>query len=289
VNIKIMNPELAQLLPQQAHPALSILRMAALSADSDGALDDETLNIMSGQACTLADVNPTRVWAELAPGLMARKPSNMFRALHHCGMLEAVLPEVAALFGVHQIANDPPQVDIGCHLLRVLDEAARCDAPMPVRFAAMVMNIGKSDSPPEHLPVHYRHIERGSVRIDSLCDRFDISRDCRDMAIVALAECERVHRVSEVRAGPVADMLARLGAFSNLADFQQLMLLCSCDYRAYPGCEGHVYPKAALLEMALKACADINDAGLAADALRDARAIAIAATYRSERWSDSVS
>jgi tRNA nucleotidyltransferase (CCA-adding enzyme) len=55
-------------------------------------------------------------------------------------------------------------------MLRVLDEAARCEAPIPVRFAALVMNIGKSDSPSEHLPVHYRHIERGHIRIEGVND-----------------------------------------------------------------------------------------------------------------------
>ncbi len=92
---------------------------------------------------------------------MAQKPSNMFRALHACGAFEVVLPEMAALFGIYQIADDPPRVDVGYHLPQVLDETARCAAPLPVRFAALVMNVGKSDSPPEHVPVHYRHIERG--------------------------------------------------------------------------------------------------------------------------------
>jgi tRNA nucleotidyltransferase (CCA-adding enzyme) len=107
------------------------------------------------------------------------------------------------------------------------------------------------------------------------------------MALLALAECERVHRVSEVRAGPVADMLERLGAFSNMARFEQLMLLCACDYRAYPGYEGRDYPKAALLDIALKACARIDETRFAGDALQQARAEAIAAAFGSERWSQS--
>jgi tRNA nucleotidyltransferase (CCA-adding enzyme) len=201
---------------------------------------------------------------------------------------------VAALFGVPQIADDPPQVDIGHHLLRVLDEAARCGAPLPVRFAALVMNVGKSDSPPEHLPVHYRHIERGRPRIEALCERFGVPADCRDLALLALAECERVHRVTEVRAGPVAAMLERLGAFDQPQRFAQLMMLCACDYRAYQGRATQNYPKAALLAIALKACAGIDESDLsagqsaaeAAGKVEEARAAAIATVFRSERWSD---
>lgn len=284
-----MSSKLSDLL--HTDPALSLLRLAAMSADSGEKLDDETLALMSGQvqAGALSDIASPDVWAELIAGLMAKKPSNMFSALQNCGALKVVLPEIAALFGVHQIANDPPQVDIGCHLLRVLDETARCDAPMPVRFAALVMNVGKSDSPPEHLPVHYRHIERGKTRIDAMCERFGIAEDCRDIAILALFECERVHRASEVRAGPVADMLARLDAFADTARFEQLLTLCASDYRAYPGCETSEYPKAALLRLALKACSNIDEAGLAADALQQARAAAIAEAFHSERWSEDLS
>lgn len=280
----------------QTHPVLSILRLAALSAGPDGALDDETLDLMATQVKSgaLADMEPTEVWPELERGLMARQPSNMLRALFSCGALPEVLPEVAAMFGVPQIANDPPQVDLGQHLLRVLDEAGRCDAPLPVRFAALVMNVGKSDSPPEHLPFHYRHVERGGPRIEAMCERFGVDEGCRELALMALVECERVHRVSEIRAGPVADMLERLGAFDEAERFGQLMTLCACDYRAYPGQEAGDYPKSALLDTALRACTGVDavefsarlSAADTAAALQEARAAAIATAFRSARWSD---
>lgn len=271
----------------QLHPALSLLRLASLSGGS--LPDDETLDLMSEQveAGVLAGMVSADVWQELERGLMSPMPSNMFRALYACGALKEVLPEVAAVFGVPQIADDPPQVDIGQHLLCVLDEAARCGAPLPVRFAAMVMNVGKSDSPPEHLPVHYRHIDRGQPRIEAICDRFGVSTACRELARLALVECERVHRVSEIRAGPVAAMLERLGAFDQSRHFLQLMTLCACDYRAYPKRSTHDYPKAKLLDIAIKACAGIDTAGLSADALQEARAAAIAVAFGSERWSQS--
>jgi tRNA nucleotidyltransferase (CCA-adding enzyme) len=280
-------PRLPDLL--QTHPALSLLRLAALSAGPDGMLDDETLELMFEQVegGALSLIAASDVWPELARGLMGRTPSNMFRALYASGALMVVLPDVAGVFGVPQIADDPPQVDIGQHLLRVLDEAALCGAPLPVRFAAMAMHVGKSDSPPEHLPVHYRHVERGRPRIEAMCARFQVPADCRELALLALAECERVHRVGEVRAGPVAALLARVGAFDHPERYAQLMMLCACDYRAYGGHAPRDYPKAALLGIALKACAGIDASALDADALQEARAAAIATAFRSERWSDS--
>jgi len=276
----------------QTHPALSLLRLAALSAGPGGMLDDDTLELMFEQVETgaLTLIAPSDVWPELVRGLMAETPSNMFRALFASGALAEVLPEVLAVFGVPQIADNPPEVDIGQHLLRVLDEAARCNAPLPVRFAAMAMHVGKADSPPEHLPVHYRHVERGRPRIEAMCARFGVPADCRELALLALVECERIHRVGEVRAGPVAALLARIGAFDHPERYAQLMTLCACDYRAYGGRAAQAYPKGVLLERALKACAGIDTAvpcasAETADALQEARAAAIALAFRSERWS----
>jgi len=284
-----MSSEYTALPPEflQAHPALSLLRLAALSAGPDDMLDDDTLELMFEQVETgaLTLIAASDVWPELVRGLMADTPSNMFRALFASGALAEVLPEVVAVFGVPQIANNPPEVDIGQHLLRVLDEAARCNAPLAVRFAAMAMHVGKADSPPEHLPVHYRHIERGRPRIEAMCARFGVLADCRELALLALVECERIHRVGEVRAGPVAALLARVGAFDHPERFAQLMTLCACDYRAYGKRATQDYPKAALLDIALKACAGIDATTLDTDVLQEARAAAIATAFRSERWS----
>jgi tRNA nucleotidyltransferase (CCA-adding enzyme) len=279
----------------QTDPALALLRLAALSAGPSGQLEKETLDLMFERVKSgaLAKPDPVVVWPELVRGLMAPKPSNMIRALHVSGALRVLLPGVAAVFGVPQIADDPPQVDIGQHLLRVLDETARCDAPLAVRFAALVMHVGKYDSPPEHLPVHYRHVERGAPRIEALCERYGVPDDCRELALLALAECERVHRVGRVRAGPVAALLSRVGAFERPGRFRQLMMLCACDYGAYGQRRAEDYLKAALLEIALQACQNVDATKLRiehlstgeSDALHDARAAAIAAAFRSERWS----
>ncbi len=217
---------------------------------------------------------------------MTQAPARSMRLLRHCGALDHFLPEVEALFGVPQIAEGEVNADLGELLIDALAEAALCDAPLHVRFALMVMNVGKADSPPEHLPVHYGHIERGRPRIEAICARFSAPKECQDLALLAQAECERVHRASRVRAGPVAAMLERLGAFGERTLFDQLMIVCACDFCAYSGRSGHAYPKAAILAAALDACRDITapleDADLAA-----ARAKAIAKAFASERWADA--
>jgi tRNA nucleotidyltransferase (CCA-adding enzyme) len=195
------------------------------------------------------------MWPELARGLMAPSPSRMIVALRESGALPIVLPEVAALFGAPEVAdNSVGTVDLGYHLLNALSDAARCNAPLDVRFALLVMNVRKSDSPRQHLPVHYRHVERGRPRIEAICCRFGTPDSCRELALLSLAECEPVHRVSAVRAGPIAALLERLHAFDDRSLFDGLMMVCTCDYRSYRGNSGKDYPKAGVLRKAVRAC-----------------------------------
>ena len=279
----------------QTDIALAILRMAHLLAEMEAEPDEEALNLLAKQVQVgvLTDTPPSELWPELVCGLMGPAPQKMIQLMRECGALAQILPEVAALFGVPQISDGPSDVDLGEHLLRALAEAARRDAPLTVRFALLVMNVGKADSPTEHLPVHYQHMVRGRPRIDALCERFQTPSACRNLAFLSLTECERVHRVSKVRAGPVALMLERLGAFDSTGSFQHLMMVCACDYCAYAGRSGQAYPKAALLDIALNACAGIEATGLpldasATEAKQTARAEAIARVFRSQRWTDEL-
>jgi tRNA nucleotidyltransferase (CCA-adding enzyme) len=88
-------------------------------------------------------------------------------------------------------------------------------------------------------------------------------------------------------------MLERLGAFAAPDLFKLLMSVCACDYRAYGDRSGQDYPKAALLDTALRACAEVDETEFAADlsatdavdATQTARAAAIAQAFHSQRWS----
>ena len=205
----------------------------------------------------------------------------MLRILRECGALPQILPEVAALFGVPQICDEATDVDLGEHVLNALAEAASCDAPLAARFALLVMNVGKADSPPEHLPVHYKHMDRGRPRIEALMRAI---RRAGGMPGIGPSVAGRMRaRASCFESARRACRLdARTaGSLRRLRAVKQLMTVCACDYRAYAGRSGQVYPKAALLEIALEACAEVEAIGFSADASADearrsARAEAIA-------------
>lgn len=280
---------LARLL---ASPALTLLTLAAGAARVGGELDADTLALMSSQvkAGVLEDFSPADSWPVIQQGLMGERPSGMLTVLRECGALAWLLPELDALFGQGQASPDGENVDIGEHQCRVADLLAAQHASLPVRLAGLLYNLGKADSPPQHLPVHYQHVERGLPRIAAIIRRFGLAPDVQALAVLTLRELERVHRAAPMRAGSITALLERVDAFGQLARYQQLLLICRCDYHAYPGNAERAYPKATLLERARQACLSVAlGDGQQADpvALHEARALAVATALRSSRWADA--
>lgn len=261
----------------QLDPGLGLIRHVALLAEGARPEPDE-LDLLSQQveAGFLLDIPPESLWPEFSRALMGRAPGRMLHYLEEIGALEQFLPEVAALYGVPQLAAEPASVDIGDLIETALDEAAKISAPLAVRFALLVKDLGKSDSPREHWPAHYRHIERGAPRLLALAERLDAPEDCRDLALQALHECERAQKISRMRAGPLAMLLERNGAFDAPERFENFLSVCACDYRAYPGRAGAPWPKARLIDAALQACRELDAPPQNTEALREARAAAVA-------------
>jgi tRNA nucleotidyltransferase (CCA-adding enzyme) len=275
-------------------PGFVLLDLAAGAAQPGGWLDAETLLDMKKLVHEggLSQVDPAEIWPYLAKGLMGEQPSRMFVALRDCGALARLLPEVDALFGHFQSADESEQVDIGEHQWRVVDKAASCQAALPVRFAALLFNLGKADSPPQHLPTHYRHVERCLPRIAAICARFKVAPELRELALLVAEELERVHRAAPMRAASITALLERVDAFARRERYLDLLKVCACDYAAYQGNEGKTYPKTVLLERAREACL-ATDREIATDEVSDdracrheLRAMAVAGALRSERWAE---
>ncbi len=281
-------------LRDNIQPGLVLFDLAAGAAQPGGWLDGETRSDMKRlvDGGALAAVDPVAVWPCLVKGLMGEQPSRMFVALRDCGALASMLPEIEALFGQFQSADASDQVDIGEHQWRVLDKTAAVHAALPVRFAALVFNLGKADSPPQHLPAHYRHVDRCLPRIEAICARFELAPELRELALLVAMELERVHRAAPMRAASITALLERVDAFARPGRYLDLLTVCACDYAAYQGNEDKAYPKAKLLELAREACLktdrEMDDDEAVDDPARrhELRALAVASALRSQRWAE---
>ena len=246
-----------------------ILRVARFAARfTDFSVAPETMELMRDMVAhgEVGHLVPERVWQELARGLMEEKPSRMFEVLRACGALQALLPEVASLWGVPQRAEYHPEVDTGVHLMMVLDMAARLNAPLPVRYACLVHDLGKGTTPLDVLPRHIGHEQRSAHLAKKLGERLRVPVDCRELADVVAREHGNIHRSGELGAAALVRLIERCDAIRKPARFDAVLLACECDARGRLGLEESAYPQRARLNAALAAALSVVTHVIAAEA-----------------------
>jgi len=239
---------------------LRVARFAARFADFTVAPETNALMQRMVQEGEVDALVPERVWQELARGLMEHKPSRMFEVLRACGALRRILPELDALWGVPQPEKWHPEIDTGVHVMLVVDWAAAQDFSLPIRFAALLHDLGKGTTPPEIWPRHHGHEARSERLAEDVCTRLKVPGECRDLALMTAREHGNVGRSFEMRPDTLVKFFARCDAFRKPQRFVDMLRASECDHRGRTGLELQPFPQAAYLEGALQAAQAI-DAG----------------------------
>ncbi len=260
---------LRHVTPAFAEDPVRILRLARFAARfTEFSVAPETLALMREmvEAGEVDALVPERVWQELSRGLMQARPSRMFEVLRACGALARLLPEVDRLWGVPQRPEYHPEVDTGVHLMMVLDMAARLQAPLAVRFACLMHDLGKGTTPVHLLPRHLGHEERSARLLKAVCERLRVPVDCRELADVVAREHGNLHRSAEFGPEAVLRLLERCDAIRKPQRFEEVLLACECDARGRLGLEDQPYPQRARLLEALGLALSVSTAEIAAGA-----------------------
>jgi tRNA nucleotidyltransferase (CCA-adding enzyme) len=210
---------------------------------------------------------PERVWQELARGLMEAAPARMFEVLRACGALARLLPEVDDLWGVPQRAEHHPEIDTGVHLMMVLDMASRLAAPLEVRYACLVHDLGKGSTPKQHWPSHHGHEGRSAKLADAVGERLKVPQACRELADVVAREHGNVHRSGELGPAAVLRLLERCDALRRPDRFALVLLACECDMRGRLGMEELAYAPRTRLQSALQVVQQVDAAAVAQEAM----------------------
>jgi tRNA nucleotidyltransferase (CCA-adding enzyme) len=239
---------------------LRVARFAARFTDFTVAPETNALMRRMVEAGEVDALVPERVWQELARGLMEAKPSRMFEVLRACGALARILPELDALWGVPQPEQHHPEIDTGVHVMMVIDYAAQQQYDLPIRFAALLHDLGKGSTPPSEWPRHHGH-EARSVRLaENICRRLKIPNECRDLALMTARDHGNVARAMELRADTIVALLERSDAFRKPQRFIDMLHASECDHRGRAGFAGRDFPQVAYLQATL-AAAQAVDAG----------------------------
>ncbi|HHC72777.1 MAG TPA: multifunctional CCA addition/repair protein [Thiotrichales bacterium] len=201
---------------------------------------------------------PERVWAETEKALGEPAPERFFEVLRACGALARIFPEIDRLFGVPQPVRHHGEVDTGVHCLMVLHQAAELTPDRRVRFAALVHDLGKGETPPEMLPSHHDHERRGAKRVEAMCRRLKIPNAYRELGMLTARWHSHAHRALKLKPATVLKLLEGSDAFRRPDRFEQFLLACIADARGRAGCEDAPYPQADYLREALEACRGVD-------------------------------
>jgi len=248
-----------------------ILRVARLAARfPDFSVAPSTMALMQDmvQAGEVDALVSERVWQELAKGLMASKPSRMLNVLRESGAMSVLLPEVHRLYGVPQPVEHHPEIDTGVHLEMVLDETARVNAPLEVRFAALCHDLGKGTTAKALLPRHIGHEERSVTLLRGLSERLRVPVHCRELADVVAREHGHVHGAMSLGAEALLRLLVRCDALRRPERFALTLLACESDARGRLGLQQRNYPQTTHLQAMLDAALSVDTAALSALAMQ---------------------
>jgi tRNA nucleotidyltransferase (CCA-adding enzyme) len=172
---------------------LRVARFAARFTDFDVAFETRRLMRQMVEAGEVDALVPERIWQEMSRGLMEERPSRMLDMLHGCGALSRLLPEVDATL-------DP--------LRRAIDLAAQRDAPLPVRFAALV------------------HRLRDVEALRAVCERWRLPTDCREVAECVLREHATVRQSETLTADQLVGLFDRCDVWRRPERFALVMQAC---------------------------------------------------------------
>ncbi|RZI43458.1 multifunctional CCA addition/repair protein [Herbaspirillum sp. HC18] len=237
---------------------LRVARFAARFTDFSVAPETNALMCRMVEAGEVDALVPERVWQELSRGLMEAMPSRMFEVLRGCGALARILPELDVLWGVPQPEKYHPEIDTGMHVMMVVDFSARQGCGLPIRFAALMHDLGKGATPPAEWPKHHGHEGRSAALVEQACKRLKIPNDCRELAVMTAREHGNVMRAFELRPDTVVRLLERCDAFRKPQRFADMLHASECDHRGRQGFEEHPFPQRPYLQDALAAALAVN-------------------------------
>lgn len=251
---------------------LRVARFAARLAPLGFRIAEETIELMAKmvEAGEVDALVPERVWQETLRALKENKPSLFFESLRACGALAKLFPELDRLHGVPQRPEYHPEIDCGVHTMMVVDRAADLGGDARVRFAALVHDLGKAETPPEILPRHHGHEHRSVDLVNQLCTRLKVPNDFRDLATAVARYHGTCHNFFNLRATTIVKTLRRLDAFRRPEKLALFLLACQADAQGRLGKTCEPYPQAQAFELAFAAARDVTPKELIAAGVRGA-------------------
>lgn len=188
----------------------------------------ESMEAMRRMADRLSILSVERITEELEKMMASPNPSMAFRLMDEGGLLPHILPEISALKGVETV-DGKGHKDNFEHTLAVLDNVVAVSDSVPLRWAALMHDIGKPATkrfdPATGWSFH-GHEVLGSKMVPKIFDRLRMPLDM--MKYVRKLVWLHLRPIALVD-GDVTDSAVRRLLFDAGDDIDGLMILCNAD------------------------------------------------------------
>lgn len=242
-----------------------VARFSARYAHLGFKVADETIELMSEMASDgmLKDLSAERVWKELSRALMEPTPGQFFETLRDANALDDWFAPVKALIDVEQPPAHHPEGDVFIHTMMVLQQCARFNAPLEVRFACLAHDFGKALTPKIEWPKHLGHEKAGVATVEAFCKAMKVPSDCFKMASALTEFHTNVHvvlgRDKSVMSGKGLERLFnRLDLYRRPEILEGFLQGAEMDARGRTGYEDREYPNADIVRQVFKAANSVK-------------------------------
>lgn len=177
---------------------LRLLRCVRFASRFDFSIDEPTRMALSALAGGIGSIAAERVEDELTRILTDPGAVRGLELMMECGLLSAILPEVARLRGVEQPPEFHPEGDVWTHSLLVMGQL---DNPAPeLAWAALLHDIGKEPTFEVRDRIRFnRHDVVGAKMARAICRRLRMSNTRTELISELVAQHMRIRNVSDMR------------------------------------------------------------------------------------------
>ncbi len=217
---------------------LRVMRAVRFAAQLGFSIDEETFAAIARMKDRLAIVSQERITDEFMKLMKSDRPSLGLRLMFESGLMQIVLPEVAAMAGVDQrddagVSPDDGRKyyhkDVFLHTLKVVENISSVTDNVWLRFAALVHDIAKPRTKTFREGIgwsFYGHEEIGARMLKGIFHRLRLPLD----PLPYVEKIVRLHlRPMALVDDGVTDSAVRRLLFETRNEVDDLMILCRAD------------------------------------------------------------
>src|SRR5262245_28239437 len=212
-----------------AEDRLRMLRAVRLAARFGFTIDPGTHAAIREAAPTVTDMAAERIGDEIVKILTEGRARRGFELLDETGLLEVVLPEIAAMHGVAQSSDYHPEGDVWVHTLLLLHQLPAGTAET-LALGALLHDVGKPRSAAvrEGRITFWHHDVLGAEMATAICQRLRRSRETWERVAYLVRNHLRLVQAPAMRLSTLKRLLAEEG-------FDELLALVRIDALASNG------------------------------------------------------